>query len=97
MRFSGFKLKFNFGHKPPELPTKENVKDGDVAKAFFETWPKENEVWKKSLKHAEESYTDDLLPGTWTNIEAVLPQVKAEDIAYIEVGIQTDQISLTKP
>src|SRR6266496_2309405 len=97
MRFSGFKLKFKFGQKPPTLPTKENVKDGDVAKALFETWPKENEAWKKSLKHAEESYTDDLLPGTWTNIETVLPQANAEEIAYIEVGIEADRISLTKP
>jgi len=97
MRFSGFKLKFKFGQKPPTLPTKENVKDGNVAKALFETWPKENEAWKESLKHAEESYTDDLLPGTWTNIEAVLPQANAEEIAYIEVGIEADRISLTKP
>lgn len=95
MRFSGFKLKFKFGHKPPELPTKENTKEEELVKAF-EKWPKDSEAWKKSLSHAEESYTDDLSPGTWTSVEAVLPEAKAEDITYIEVGIETDRISLTK-
>src|SRR6266496_4023396 len=67
----------------------------ELVKAF-EKWPKDSEAWKKSLSHAEESYTDDLSPGTWTSVEAVLPEAKAEDITYIEVGIETDRISLTK-
>lgn len=96
MRFSGFKLKFKFGHKAPEIPTKENTKQDDLAKPF-EKWQKDYDTWKASLRTSDQSYTDDLLPGTWNTVQATLPQTKPEDIGYIEVEIETDRISLTKP
>jgi hypothetical protein len=95
MQFSGFKLKFQFGRKPPPFPTKENTKDGNILKAI-EQWQKDNETWRTTLKKAEESFTDDLKPGSWTTVEATLGQTKPEDIAYLEVAIDTDRISLTK-
>ena len=95
MQFSGFKLKFQFGRKPPPFPSKENTKDENILKAI-EQWQKDNQTWKTTLKTAEESFTDDLKPGSWTIVEATLAQTKPEDIAYLEMAIDTDRISLTK-
>jgi len=38
-----------------------------------------------------------LAPGAWTKIDFALKETKPEDVAYLEVGIETDQISLRKP
>ena len=99
MRFSGFKLKFTFGSKPRELPTEQNTSKENLENArkkWAEWMVNEREAWSASLRHIEESFFEDLPPGTWTSVKATLPQTKPEDIAYIQVAIQTDSISLTK-
>ncbi|SRR6266498_1397624 len=99
MRFSGFKLKFTFGRKPPEVPTEQNTSKENLAKAR-EKWAEwivnEREAWFASLQHTEESFFDELPPGTWTSVKATLPQTKPEDVAYIQVAIEVDRVSLTK-
>jgi hypothetical protein len=95
MQFSGFKLKFKFGRKPPALPGTGKTKPQNSGKTI-EQWQKDYQMWKTTLKSAEESFTDDLKPGSWTTVEATLPQTKPEDIAYLEIAIDTDRISLSK-
>jgi Protein of unknown function (DUF3251) len=96
MRFSGFKLKFKFGRKPPEPPTDKNTNEA-VFQREAETWLRNYATWKASLREAEGSYTADLSPGAWRAVQATLPQTKAEDIAYVEVSIETDIVSLKAP
>jgi len=96
MQFSGFKLRFKFGRKPPELPKLKNMSKSDFLKAG-EAWQRDYDAWKESLREAESSYAVDLLPGAWKTVRATLPQTKAEDIAYVEVSIETNRISLRTP
>ena len=96
MRFSGFKLKFKFGRKPPSPPTIKGMNGSDFLEAG-EAWQRDYDAWKESLRSAEGSYTVDLSPGAWRTVQATLPQTKAADLAYVEVSIQTDTISLRAP
>ena len=96
MRFSGFKLKFKFGRKPPNPPTIKGMNGSDFLKAG-EAWKRDYDAWKESLRSAEGSYTVDLSPGAWKTVQATLPQTIAADIAYVEVRIETDIISLRAP
>ena len=40
------------------------------------------------------TYTADLRPSSWTRVQAIFPHTSIEEIAYVEVGIKTDTISL---
>ena len=96
MRFSGFKLKFKFGRKPPNPPTIKGMNGSDFVKAG-EAWQRDYDAWKESLRSAEGSYTVDLSPGAWRTVQATLPQTMAADLAYVEVSIETGTISLRAP
>ena len=58
MHFSGFKLQFNFGRKPPDFPTR-----GVGFQNAAEAWHQDYEAWKASLRRSEEAYIEDLPPG----------------------------------
>jgi hypothetical protein len=96
MKFSGFKLKFTFGRKLSDMPTKDNTPEADLPAAFKKWLTEEREPWLASLRKSEESFTEDLNPGAWTAVQATLPKTKPEDIAMIQVSIETNNISLLK-
>lgn len=96
MQFSGFKLTFKTGRRPPVMPTESNTKQGELG-AAFEKWQKDTQEWRDSLQQSEESFTEELAAGSWTIVEATLANKKPEDIGYMEVSISTSSVSLTAP
>ena len=95
IRFSGFKLQFAFGRKGPQMPSL-NSNPAAYSREEISAAERDFEAWKKSLKWSESNYAGDLQPGSWTSVEAILPQTSVEEIAYLEVWIKTDIISLTR-
>jgi hypothetical protein len=94
MTFSGFKLKVRYGKRSPEIPSFE---PGDTnSAAVFQKWWDDKQVWEKKIRKTDISFTETLQPGAWTRIDFTLKETKPEDVAYLEVGIDTDQISLRK-
>ena len=54
------------------------------------------EDWEKSLKSSDMSFQNKLMPGQWTSFEISISPAQPEDIEYIEVKIQAEQISLQR-
>jgi len=95
MTFLGFKLKVRYGRRPPAFPSFE-AGDTNTA-AIFQKWVQDWQAWEKTVRKTEFSFTDSLQPGAWNKIDFTLKETKPEDVAHLEVSIETDQISLRKP
>lgn len=54
------------------------------------------EDWEKSLKSSELSLQDILIPGQWCSFDVAISPAKSEDIQYVEVKVQAEQISMQK-
>jgi hypothetical protein len=78
---SGGTINFTFGRAAPE-------KTAD---------PAAKEVWQKSLRKQDCTFADSLLPGAWTKLAVTLPKVKAEELEYVTIGIDTSRVSLNSP
>lgn len=50
--------------------------------------------WKESLQEREVKVADPLKPGIWNNVSVTLPGTKAENLGYVELSMDTGQISL---
>ncbi|MCX7866150.1 MAG: DUF3251 domain-containing protein [Limisphaera sp.] len=95
MTFSGFKLKVRYGKRPPAFPSFEV---GDTnAVAVLQKWARDMQGWEKTVRETEFSFTDSLEPGAWNKIDFILKETKPEDVAHLEVSIETDRISLRRP
>lgn len=95
MTFSGFKLKVRHGRRPPAFPPFE-VGDTNAVE-IFQKWAQDTKSWEKTLRKTEFSFTDSLQPGTWNKVDFTLKETKPEDVAYLEISIEIDKISLRKP
>jgi len=60
-------------------------------------WAKQFASWQKSLLEKETSFTEELRPGTWNNVNLVLPGLPPERFGYLELQMETDQIKLLVP
>jgi len=52
--------------------------------------------WLQSLRSKEETYTESLLPGSWTRVQLLLPNTKTTDFGYLSVAITTNTVSLRR-
>lgn len=95
MTFQGFKLRIRHGRRPPPIPS-VNIGETNAARTI-EQWIEDRRVWEKTLRKVEFSFTDSLPPGAWSMVDFTLKETKPEDVAYLEVSIETDTISLRKP
>ena len=50
--------------------------------------------WKKSLKSKEETFTEHLKAGHWNKIDLVLAPAKPEQLEYIEIEMEVNQVLL---
>ena len=55
------------------------------------------EEWKKSLQEKEESFTEQLRPASWNEIELIITPATPEQLKYVELSMETDVISLKEP
>ena len=78
--YKGFKIKSQWG------------KRYDHSKFTVETY----EQWHRSLHSKEESFTDSLVPGSWTPVQLLLPDTEASDFGYLNITITTDILSLKR-
>jgi len=53
--------------------------------------------WRSSLKEKEISFTETLRPGCWNKVNFVLSPIEPKNFGYMELSIQTDNISLINP
>ena len=90
MTFKGFKLKIRHGGRAPELP--KSVDTAQITK-----WQEANAEWQKTLREKELSFTDTLSPAAWNRIEAVITPSKPDELAYLEITLETNTISLYTP
>jgi hypothetical protein len=51
--------------------------------------------WAKSLKSKEEKFTEHLKPGRWNKIDLVLAPAKPEQLEYIEIEMEVNEVVLT--
>ena len=95
--FTGFKLRVLYGRRPPLMPTADIAKSSAENQAANQKWWQDRQDWAKAVRTTDVSFTDTLEPGSWNMVDFTLADTKPEDVAYLEVAIFTDTISLRKP
>jgi hypothetical protein len=100
MTFSGFTLKIRFGKRPPAFPSLSQY-TGDLRAtnimAEMQKWQTDRQTWEKTLRNSDVAFTERLEPGAWNKVDCILKETKPEDVAYMEVGIETSQVALRMP
>ena len=89
MSFKGFKLKFRYGSRAPKFPKSPDAEQ-------LTKWQQANAAWQLTLHEKELSFTDTLSPAAWNRIEAVITPSKPDELAHLEIKIETDTVSLYK-
>ncbi|HOJ11831.1 MAG TPA: DUF3251 domain-containing protein [Clostridiales bacterium] len=92
----GYKLYFRLGN--PQNCVYNGCK---VKIRWGQKYDRENEDvsyedWEKSLKSSELSIKDMLIPGQWCSFDVAISPAKSEDVQYVELKIQAEQISMQK-
>jgi outer membrane murein-binding lipoprotein Lpp len=64
-------------------------------KAFNPSGSVAHDDWIKSLHSKDEHFTEHLKPGRWNKIDISLGPVHAEELQYITIGMEVDNIILT--
>jgi hypothetical protein len=81
--FDGVKVKVLYGARKPT----------DVDKPDFS---RRNQEWHDSLLTKEMTLADTLRAGKWNPVEIALPGIASDKLGYVEISLQTSQISLGK-
>jgi hypothetical protein len=81
--FDGVIVKIQYGAREP--------KDYGAA-----DWESREKAWKDSLQKKEVTLTDTLRPGHWNPVEITIPGIAVDRLGYLEVRLQTNDISLAK-
>jgi hypothetical protein len=76
----GATFKVKWGPRMPEAPD--------------ESFLTRYERWQKALREKEINVTKDLKPGTWNNVTITLPATRPDEFGYLELSMETSQISL---
>ncbi|NSW91566.1 MAG: DUF3251 domain-containing protein [Firmicutes bacterium] len=92
----GYKLYFRVGNPQNCVYNGYNIKIRWGKKYNREDKTVSYEDWEKSLKSSDLSFQNILIPGQWSNFEVMISPAKPEEIEYIEVKIQAEQISMQK-
>ena len=92
----GYKLYFRLGNPQNCIYSGYNIKMrwGNKYNDQDKTISKED--WEKSLKSSELSFQNMLIPGQWTGFEIAISPAKPEEIEYVEIKVQAEQISMQK-
>jgi len=80
---NGGKFKVKWGYRMPKIGEKD--------------WAKQYLSWQKSILEKDISFTEELRPGTWNNVNLLLPGVPLEKFGYLEIQMETSQIKLLVP
>lgn len=93
----GYKITINVGN--PSTATYSGIKvDLKHGKRFdikdISKDPKLYDQWKKGLKERTFNISKELKPGTWNKVDLVVAPAKGEDIAYLEMSLETDSVKL---
>lgn len=92
----GYKLYFRLGNPQTCIYSGFNVKLRWGAKYNDQDKTISKEDWEKSLKNSDMSFQNILIPGQWTSFEIAISPAKPEEIEYVEIKIQAEQISMQK-
>lgn len=82
-RVSGGKFNVRWGTRMPNSGEKD--------------WKKQFAAWQKSILSKEISFMEELRPGTWNNVNLILPGVPPEKFGYLELQMETSRIKLLVP
>ena len=53
-------------------------------------------TWLKTIRAKDEHVTEDLIPGRWTEVELIIVPAKADELAFLELSIKTNEITLRR-
>lgn len=76
--YTGFKLKVKWAKKY------------DSSKFSYASWSE----WSKSIREKEIPFTEKLEPGTWNEVELILSPASADQLGYVRLSIETNQVGL---
>jgi len=80
--YSGFKLKINYGKRYPKYDEKETSEERR----------NKRELYSKSKREKEESFTKVLRPATWNSVTVFLPDIKPTEFGYMNVSMITNTV-----
>ena len=82
-RYNGFKLIATWAGESPDWKV-----GAEKLKAYFA---------KRERQTGEFSFTEELAPGTWTQVELTLTPATPEDVKGIDLKMETNLLSLIRP
>jgi len=93
---NGYKLYFRVGNPQNCIYSGFNIKLRWGKKYNNEDKTMTYDEWDKSLKSNTYTFKNLLVPGQWTNFEVDISTENSDELQYIEVKIQAEQISMQK-
>jgi hypothetical protein len=93
MSYSGFKMKCQYGSRPPEQPNLIDPATGETSQAWKD-WLVAKDAWRQSLKEKELTLVDDLLIGQWNDVDITIAPAKPDELAILCVKLEMDQVKL---
>lgn len=91
---TGAKLTIKYGKRMPQFPTdaKGQFDFGTEVQSKYQI---EKDLWEKSLKTMDVNVTGSVGAGSWTSVEAILSPTKAEEVAYLQVTLESTGLAFT--
>jgi len=80
--YSGFKLKISYGKRYPKYDEKDTSEERR----------NKRELYSKSQREKEESFTKVLRPATWNTLTVFLPDIKPTEFGYMNVSMITNSV-----
>ena len=83
--YSGFSLKISYGKRYPKYDEKETSEEKR----------NKREIYSKSKREKEESFTKVLRPATWNSVIVFLPDIKPTEFGYMNVSMVTNIVRMS--
>jgi hypothetical protein len=88
---NGFKLTLQIGN-----PSSATYSGFSINAKWGKSFDKVNDyaAWEKSQHENKVTFTEKLLPSSWNTVDLVLAPAQKEDLEYIEVSLETNDVYL---
>lgn len=83
--YSGFNLKINYGKRYPKYDGMETSEERR----------NKRELYKKSKREKEESFTKVLRPATWNSVTVFLPDIRPTEFGYMNISMNTNTVVMS--
>lgn len=83
--YNGFKLKIDYGRRYPKYDAKDSNEEST----------NKRDLYRKSKREKEESFTKVLRPANWNTVTVFLPDIKPTDFGYMRLSLTVNSVLMS--